>query len=110
MKTKKIIYLTTILTAFAFATPAFAQKRDGSGQGQRADSAQVERGNGGGQKGLYCDGSGPGQGTPRQDGRGKFDKGKGNANGNGTPLRDGSGSSNGGKGYGRDANGNCPNQ
>jgi hypothetical protein len=110
MKTKKIIYLITILSAVAFATPAFAQKRDASGQGQRAQSAQVERG--GGLKGYNCDGSGPGQGTPRQDGSGKLDKGKGkgNANSSGTPLRDGSGSANGGKGYGRDANGNCPNR
>ncbi len=49
-----------------------------------------------------CDGSGPGQGTPREDGtgRGKVENQRGNPEGNGSGLKDGSGRS-GGKGKGQ---------
>lgn len=108
MRTKTFISFITIISAVALATPAFAQERTGTGQRQAQCTQQ------GAQRGIHCDGSGPGQGTPRQDGSGKLDKANtnANANGNGTPRRDGSGSGNGGKGQGKGKGGNggnCPN-
>jgi hypothetical protein len=108
MKTKNLILMLSLTAAVALAIPAHAKSQDGrAGEtGFRAGSVQMEQSRTRVRDTAECDGSGPGQGTPLQDGSGKAYKGKGNPNGTGTPLKDGSG---GGKGGGKGAGkGVCP--
>lgn len=87
------------------------------GAGLVASSSAFARGPGGANRGASrakasCDLTGPGQGTPLQDGSGKTISGRGNPNSTGTPLRDGSGKATApGKGPkdGTGNNANCPN-
>ncbi len=101
MKTK-ILLTTALLSASLLAsTSAFARGPGGNGGGARG----ANRAN------AVCDLSGPGQGTPLQDGSGKAINGRGNPNSTGTPLRDGSGKATApGKGpkNGTGNNANCP--
>lgn len=82
---------------------AFARGPGGSGSASRGASRAPS---------AACDLSGPGQGTPLQDGSGKALNSRGNPNSTGTPLRDGSGKATApGKGSknGTGTNANCPN-
>jgi hypothetical protein len=131
MKTRRTILLLSLTTLFAGASTVFAQgvqNRCGEARmaGQGARHLQL------GQCGYECDGSGPGQGTPRRDGSGRLENERlgnphgngirrrhgsgrlenerpGNPDGNGTPRRDRSG---GGQGNGRGQGkaDNCPNR
>jgi hypothetical protein len=100
MKTN-LLLLTALLSAgLLTSTSAFARGPGGSGN-RGANRANAT-----------CDLSGPGQGTPLEDGSGKTINGRrGNPNSNGTPLRDGSGKASApGKGpkNGTGNNANCP--
>jgi hypothetical protein len=101
MKTKIIFVSALISAGLLTSASSFARGPGGSGSGggSRASSAT-------------CDLSGPGQGTPLQDGSGKALNNRGNPNSTGTPLRDGSGKASApGKGPkdGTGTNANCPN-
>ena len=99
MKTKLIVILLT--AGMLPAASALARGPGGNGGGARG----ANRAN------ATCDLSGPGQGTPLQDGSGKALNNRGNPNSTGTPLRDGSGKATApGKGpkNGTGNNANCP--
>ena len=117
------LVLTSLLIAGLAAAPALARNGGGNGQGNGQGQGQGNRGahqqpalcDGSGLFGDgtgVCDGSGPGQGTPRRDGSGKALKNRGNPDSTGTPLKDGSGKTTApGKGPkdGSGANPDCPN-
>jgi hypothetical protein len=108
MKTRNWITLLSIAAVLASATPVLAKGQKGrAGEtGYGSGTAQMEQARSRVKDTANCDGSGPGQGTPLQDGSGKAYKNNGNPKGTGTPLKDGSG---GGRGQGRGAGGDCPN-
>lgn len=100
MKTKIIVITALISAGLLTSASSFARGPGGGGSrgASRAPSAT-------------CDLSGPGQGTPLQDGSGKALNNRGNPNSTGTPLRDGSGKATApGKGpkNGTGNNANCP--
>jgi hypothetical protein len=83
MKTKTILITALISAGLLTSASAFARGPGGSGgSGNRGASRAPS---------ATCDLSGPGQGTPLQDGSGKALNNRGNPNSTGTPLRDGSG-------------------
>ena len=102
MKTKIILLSTLISAGLLTSASAFARGPGGKGgTGNRGASRPAPS----------CDLSGPGQGTPLQDGSGKAIYGRGNPNSTGTPLRDGSGKATApGRGPkdGTGNNANCP--
>ncbi len=94
--------LITALISVGLLTSASAFARGPGGSGSRGASRAPS---------ASCDLSGPGQGTPLQDGSGKALNNRGNPNSTGTPLRDGSGRATApGKGPkdGTGNNANCP--
>lgn len=102
MKTKIMLITALIGAGLLTSTSAFARGPGGNGSAGRSAS----------RPNATCDLSGPGQGTPLQDGSGKTINNRGNPNSTGTPLRDGSGKATApGKGPkdGTGNNANCPN-
>jgi len=103
MKTKIVLITALISAGLLTSASAFARGPGGSGSANRGATRATPN--------AACDLSGPGQGTPLQDGSGKALNGRGNPNSTGTPLRDGSGKATApGKGpkNGTGANANCP--
>lgn len=99
MKTKMLLIASLI--SVGLLTSASALARGPGGSGNRGASGPA----------ASCDLTGPGQGTPLQDGSGKTLYGRGNPNSTGTPLRDGSGRATApGRGPkdGTGNNANCP--
>jgi hypothetical protein len=104
MKTK--ITLLTALISVGLLTSASSFARGGQGGGGSANRGASRT-----TPNAACDLTGPGQGTPLQDGSGKALNNRGNPNSTGTPLRDGSGRATApGKGAkdGTGNNANCP--
>jgi hypothetical protein len=100
MKTKIIVITALISAGLLTSASSFARGPGGNSSGSRGASRAPS---------ASCDLSGPGQGTPIQDGSGKALNNRGNPNSNGTPLRDGSGKSTApGKGP-KDGTGNTAN-
>jgi hypothetical protein len=102
MKTKMILITALISAGLLTSASSFARGPGGKGGGNRSASRAPS---------ASCDLSGPGQGTPLQDGSGKALNNRGNPNSTGTPLRDGSGRTTApGKGAkdGTGNNANCP--
>jgi hypothetical protein len=103
MKTKIMLITALISAGLLTSASAFARGPGGGGSAGRGAGRTAPNAN--------CDLSGPGQGTPLQDGSGKALNQRGNPNSTGTPLKNGSGKATApGKGpkNGTGNNANCP--